>query len=573
MPADSHLRWYRCVLPGMLLLLAILSGCAHPRVTPKGFELSPTTSSVLEDSLRPRRLAIVIGIDEYEDPTFARLHFARRDASEMARVLRHPDYGGFDRVVELTSWNDVSRRAILEELRRLRNGLRRQDTLLIYFSGHGSIEVGKEGRVRLYLVTADSRASDLAGTAIDVAALRHFLKDLKAQRKVLILDNCFSGNGKSRITATSREYLSRLPDPWGALEHADGETEAVLMASTLGGSAQEENALKHGTYTYFLLQGLTGDMIRADTNGDGAVTAYEAHDHARARTMEHTHGRQIPEGNFRVVGRADVFLSGRPDPELARAAALVYAYGATATPLSIEVDGRLKGAFPRTVPIPPGTHQVRIQDASGRAVAEGRLPFAQGQVYSLGLLIEELRGYRRYFSVNSGYVRQLRGDGGMIWGDSAPRVTIVSGYRVRGGALRGLTLSFHAAWSSTAGGDWTTLASTERRHVLEAGAQIVLRRSRGRLHAGAGWFGSAVYVPALDLPDQVASEQARAVSASQGWLSFPGGPVAWAGLELTRSLLLTFEGTLPIVVEDFAEDNSPEANVQAAFGIGLELGF
>ncbi len=571
MPPSGHRRPE--LLLGTLFCALISSGCVHAPRTTKGFESSPTTSSVLEDSLRPRRLAIVIGIDEYDDPTFGRLRFARRDAVEMARVLRNPDHGGFDRVVELTAPDDVTRRAILEELRRLRNGLRRQDTLLIYFSGHGSIEVDAQARIRLYLVTTDTRASDLAGTAIDVAALRRFLKELKAQRKVLILDNCFSGSGKSRISATSRAYLSRLPDPWRALEHAAGQTEAVLMASTLGGSAEEDNALRHGTYTYFLLQGLTGNLIEADANGDGAVTAYEAHDYARARTVEHTHGRQVPEGNFRVVGRADVFLSGKPDPELARAAALVYAYGATSSAMSLEVDGRRKGAFPRTVSIPTGVHEVRVQNSDGRVVAQGRLAFAEGQVYSLGLLIEELRGYRRFFALESGYIRQLTGEATGVWGRDAPRVGVVSGYRMRGGALRGLTLSFHAGWSTASDGAWTVLADVQRRNVLDLGVHMVMRRSRGRWQGGAGWFASLVYVPALDLPDQVATNQSLAVSASQGWLSFPGGPVVWAGMEMTRNVLLTLEATLPIVGGDFDEDGDSDTNVQARLAMGLELGF
>ena len=237
MRPDRNGRLQRLFLPVvMLAALSHFGGCVHRGATPKGFESSPTTSSLLGDALEPRRLAIVIGLNEYDDPTYSRLRFATRDAAEVARTLRNDSQGDFDRVVVLTSPEDTSRKAILEELRRLRNDLRRQDTLLVYFSGHGSLEVAPDGTPRLYLVTQDARAADLEATAVNVQLLRRFLTELKAQRKVLVLDNCFSGDGKSRVSATTRSRLAEARDPWSTIERTAGQSEAVLMASTLGGN-------------------------------------------------------------------------------------------------------------------------------------------------------------------------------------------------------------------------------------------------------------------------------------------------------------------------------------------------
>ncbi len=561
----------------VLFVAIVNAGCApHLGVTRKGLEKSNATWEELEPGFAPRRWAVVIGIDDFDDPTFTRLRHARDDAREFARVLASERYGAFDRVITLVTPERTDRRSILFELSRLRGDVRRQDTLVVYFSGHGTLEMSEDGQPRLYLVARDTRLTDLAGTGIDVEALRTFLHSLKPQRKVLILDSCFAGAGKSRVANATRKQLKESVELWSRVAMSVGQSEAVLMASTLGGVALEDDSLRHAAYTYYLLNALTEDRAQADANRDGAVTAYEAHDFARVATMAHTEGEQVPEGYFRVIGRAEMYLSGAPDPEMAKEAALVYAYGgASARGMTLAIDGRSKGAFPRTVAVEPGDRRVEIRDAMGRVVADGRLRFARGQVYTLALLEEELLGYRRFFGMDVGGAIQASGPAELLWGKGAPRLAAVSGYRVRGGALRGLCVSFALGWTPATGGSWVDAIDTTQRarNIVDLGTSIVMRRNVWKTQVGVGWHASATYVPA------VASESGSRPAAqaeflpSQTWLLLPGGPVFWQGTEIGRNILATTEVRGSLVWGDYTDVGDQMPNLLITAVAGIEIGF
>lgn len=564
------LRGWLISLGIWILSLGYLSGCTHaPEVRDKGFETSRSTASQLEEGLAPRTWAVVIGVNRYDDPTFTPLLYAEKDARDLAWVLNHDRYGNFDRVITLTGPEQTTRQAILFELARLRNDLRRQDTLVFYFSGHGTMEFGPDGSPLLYLVAHDTRAADLYGTALELGALRQYLSSLKPQRKALVLDSCFAGLGKSRVNATTRARLEDQTQPWQNLLLNTPQSEAVLMASTIGGAAREEDSLGHATYTHFLLRALTDDRPAADVDGDGAITAYEAHDFAREAVVEHTHHSQMPEGNFRLVGRSEIFLSGRPDPEHAKAAALVYAYESDQrSGMRIDVDGRSKGIFPRTVAVEAGERQIAIRESDGTIVAEGRLNLGAGQVYSLGTLIDELQGYRRFFGINAGGMVQARGPAEVFWGEGSPRFTVVSGYRVRGGALRGLTLSFDVGiWPDDIAG--VTPTAGERK-LWEVGTSLMMRRNVGPLQLGAGWHQAAVYVPPTDAP----GSDPISWSLSQPWLLLPGGPVLWQGLPVGENALLTLELRGMMVRGDYDSPNTTSAlNLMGTASVGMEMGF
>jgi len=555
-------------------------GCAHQAstVSPKGFEAARSTRAQLKAGLEPRRWAVVVGINDFLDPTFDDLKHAEDDAREAARVLSHPRYGGFDRVFTLIGREQTSRDAILFELGRLRDSLRRQDTLVLYFSGHGTMEFSEAGEALLYLVAQDTRADDLWGTGIELGALRRFLSTLKPQHKILILDSCFAGAGKSRWSASVRDRVQKVPDLWQSLSATVGQSEAILMASTMGGVALEDDELGHGTYSYYLFQAMTTELLRADVDGDGAVSAYEAHDYARGMTMRRTDRKQAPEGYFRVIGQAELYLSGEPDPARAEEAALVYAYNDQGhSGLSLEIDGRSKGTFPRTVAVEAGRRQVVVRDADGHPVAQGRLSFAKGQTYSVGLLMDELKGYRRFFGVSTGGTAQLTGPVSTLWGEMTPRLGVTSGYRVRGGLLRGLALSFHGGWRVGRAelGDGVDSQPTTRL-VLDAGTSLVLRRSIRKVQGGLGWHATATYVGSLGGEDPVTSAggvNAEDFMRTQPWLVLSGGPVLWSAYALMPAMLLVLEARSDLSWGNYSGTGISERNSDVRVNLGIELGF
>jgi uncharacterized caspase-like protein len=266
----------------------------------KGFDDARSTKEALDSSFAPRKIAVVWGVDAFDDPAFPALKWATRDAGEVARILSDPNYGGFDRVVLLNQPGEVRRDRVLAELAALKADLRRQDTLVVYASTHGTMALDQSGEPHLFLVAKDTRPGNLHHTAIELAELQRYFSTVKAERKALILDACYNGESKSALQPTVRQRIERLDEqPTLSRKVRLGEAEAHLFASTFGRPAREDDELQHGVYTYHLLDALTWNQLEADANGDALVTVYEAHDHARRKTISWTTGSQVPEAYFR----------------------------------------------------------------------------------------------------------------------------------------------------------------------------------------------------------------------------------------------------------------------------------
>lgn len=557
--------------------LAALSGCAArlpAGARDKGLESARSTRAEVEASLGPRRLALLIGVDRYEDPVFPPLRFASRDAADLAAVLRSEKYGGFERVVTLTRPEEISRARIIKEIANLRADARREDSVVVYFSGHGTMAFAGTERPRLYLVAGDSQVSDLPGTALDLADLQEIVTGLRAERKALVVDACFDGLGKSSVPKEVRERSLRLGSASNLSSRISlGQSEAHLFATTWGRPAREDDALQHGVYTYFLVQALNWEQKAADTNGDGLVSVYEAHDFARGKTVAYTQAAQVPEAYFRVVGERDLYLVGDVTRRAATEMGLIYFYGDGASEYadaSLSVDGRFKGAFPGTYAIPPGEHRIAIRSGTGRMLFDRVVGIQAGS----SVVADRLTGSpppRRVAASLAGGARFALDEGMLgLTGRSVPglegRVTFRPGH----GRWSGLTLSAVGGWGRTgslaADGD---PAGDRRRDLGSVGIALGWRWDRPRFGFGIAWSARAHF--ASSLPGGEASCGGAAGCDGFAWPS--------QGLLLDQSLPLV-PGRLGLVLtEDFqlalvdVGTGARWISASAAVRLGVEVAF
>ena len=172
---------------GRLLVGLIAAGivvCASPgRALARGFIPVSSTEAALGDALGPRRIALVVGIDAYDDPAFGALRHAEADALAVADAFTDPAGGAFTEVVRLTRPDETTRGGLLAELRRLGRDLSPADTFVFYFSGHGTLEPGPDGAPVYYLVASDTRQGELADTGIELGGLLTFLAGLALRRR------------------------------------------------------------------------------------------------------------------------------------------------------------------------------------------------------------------------------------------------------------------------------------------------------------------------------------------------------------------------------------------------------
>ncbi|MBN2362160.1 MAG: caspase family protein [Deltaproteobacteria bacterium] len=365
--------------------LAALAACASVGSGEKGAALVPFgPAGITAQASAPRRVALLVGIDRFEDERFPGLRFAAADARAMAGALH-----GFDQVQVLTAAEQTTRAAILAALADLDRAVRDpRDTVVLYLSTHGSLGRAPGGQLQRFLAARDTRMNVLAQTAIGVDDLLQAVDRLRSRRKVVVLATCHSGSGKSHLddelAAALAEHKAALP-PAPLTEVS--EATIVLTACAYGETARESAELGHDIYTYFFLEGLSDH--RADRDDDGAVTASEAHDYARDRTYAYTSGVQRPTAESDVLGRDPIVLAGAL---LRLAQPVLYSYSPSAEGLALFVDGTEKGALPGGVAVGAGAHEIELRDqGSGATLYRGSVELAAGQRSDMTRLIPRPR--------------------------------------------------------------------------------------------------------------------------------------------------------------------------------------
>ena len=229
-----------------------------------------------------RKLALVIGVSEYDDPTLATLRTPSADVDALARALRDTNIGNFDEVEELVNQTaEVVRRAISVFF----TNKKPDDLLLLYFSGHGVLN----DRGRLFLAVKSSVKDLLTATAIPSTFITEEMDTCRSKRQVLILDCCHSGafergrKGEQKvITETTFE--------------GNGYGRVVLTASDATQYAFEGDRViekaELSLFTHHLIQGLlTGD---ADSNRDGLISLDDWYSYAYTQVLNET-PKQTPK--------------------------------------------------------------------------------------------------------------------------------------------------------------------------------------------------------------------------------------------------------------------------------------
>ncbi len=219
----------------------------------------------------PQRVALVIGISDYERlPKELALETARSEAADVARALEQQ--GGYDKVRLLT---DAS-----ATLKNLEAALRDQiadevgvnDTLLLYFVGHG---VGADyGDPRILLYDTDPDALD--STSMSLVDLNgYFEKYIHCRSYIIAFDAAHSG------TMNNLAMLGPSGDDW------PGRGQSAFVVSA--GAPRQVG--RPGVFAGAFLQGVSG---RADANGDGSVTASEMNNYLVTVVPQVAAGTQNP---------------------------------------------------------------------------------------------------------------------------------------------------------------------------------------------------------------------------------------------------------------------------------------
>jgi hypothetical protein len=247
-----------------------------------------------------RKLALLIGNGRYDDPGLAGLPTADVDVREIAEVLRTPEVGEFDEVIELADQGLARvRRSITEFFSRAK----KDDLLVLYFSGHGV----KDQDGRLYLAVRDTELPLLVGTSIEAAFITAQMDRSYSKRQVIILDCCHSG-----AFAHGAKAGEAQPVGIGPAFEGTGYGHVVLTATDSMQYAWEGDRIigdsDKSVFTHYLLQGLrTGD---ADTDRDGLITIDEIYEYVFEHVIRET-PKQTP-GKWSYKQQGEIVIARNP---------------------------------------------------------------------------------------------------------------------------------------------------------------------------------------------------------------------------------------------------------------------
>ena len=363
-------------------LALLLLACATTREKGAGLLVPAGPAGITDTASRPKKLALLVGITDFEDARFGPLKYASADAIALGEALE-----GFE-VRTLTTGEETSRAAVLEALEALARDVKDpRTTVLLYFSSHGSLAQKPGGALERVLVTRDSRLDLLAQTGIPIDDLLAAVERIPSKRKAVVLALCHSGKGKSILPDALAQSLAQNKAPLLPPLESRSEATIVLTACAFGETARESDELGHDVYTSFLLTALK----EADMDGDGAVTASEAHDFARERTYRYTGGQQRPTSESEVLGKDPIVLRGEPNR---RGRPVVYSYAASSEGLALLINGAKKGVLPGGIALEAGDSVLTLTEGEGGATLySGHVQLHDGERIDLTELLPEKRAF------------------------------------------------------------------------------------------------------------------------------------------------------------------------------------
>ena len=202
------------------------------------------------------RQALLIGVSRFDDPRLSALNAPAQDITALAEVLRDPARGGFE---EVTLSLDEDYLTVRDRLAALFESRDPDDTVLLYYSGHGVLRRGN----RLFLATPGSDLDRPQARSIAAAEIRELMDQSRAERQLLILDCCHSGAFGEHAKGAAAQAVTDNTFAGG------GSGRYVLTASDSQQFAWDGGELKEGDVETRRLSGFTSWLV----DGIGAAQA------------------------------------------------------------------------------------------------------------------------------------------------------------------------------------------------------------------------------------------------------------------------------------------------------------
>lgn len=267
-----------------------------------------------------KKIAVLVGVDKYRNEDWRPLRYAGKDAERLGALLRNDCQ--FDTVIVLSETAAAleknpklapERANIVAEIQKQLGEARKDDTVVLVFSGHGvqydaDEDVGPNGKKEpsVYFAPIDARFEGLTPkeakeSLIHLNGIFDALANCPASVRLLLADCCRDdalANPKVRSRGPNdSDSLPSLSKPQ-ALQPR--KAVVAFFGCKAGQSCYESDTLKAGFFIHYVIRGLEGEAA----DGAGQVTlrnliAYVPGEVTRALSREDPRKLQEPVAQIR----------------------------------------------------------------------------------------------------------------------------------------------------------------------------------------------------------------------------------------------------------------------------------
>lgn len=210
-----------------------------------------------------------VGINQYKNAAY-NLNYAQPDAKSFTKKVIENSSKMFKTIRKTEIYDtEATRENIIKGFESIISQAQPEDVFVFYYAGHGTLDADNDNEY--YLVPTDitklyGDPAQLQAKGVSATEMKNYLSQVKSQKQLILMDACHSGGAvKSinvRAAASEEKAIVQLARASGVVMIASSGTQQF---------ASEFEVLKHGIFTYALLEALDG---KADA-GDDKITVNE----------------------------------------------------------------------------------------------------------------------------------------------------------------------------------------------------------------------------------------------------------------------------------------------------------
>lgn len=203
--------------------------------------------------------ALIVGVSKYQSPNINSLRYPADDATAISTALTQQGHIPADHIKLLTD-DQATRANIVGAVSGfLAQHVKAGDSVIISLAGHG-VAKGVGLDAKSYFLCTDVRGVSkeaMDATAVDLRALCAEIGKLPAAQFILFVDACREdptpGRGlKPNSQSDTFEASTRIVPPNGS----QSSNSVTFYACQVGQRAYEDEAYKHGVFTYYILDAI-----------------------------------------------------------------------------------------------------------------------------------------------------------------------------------------------------------------------------------------------------------------------------------------------------------------------------